>query len=252
MWIYVLYMGIALALDPFRLGFALVLTSRRRPMLNLFVFWLGGMTAGVGLAMVTLLLLRDFAQVVVQNAMFVIDHVRSHVVIFTGGRLQITFGVLLLLALVIVRVRERAREETLVAVGSGGLSEVVSGPPAPGGVLAWFAARTHDMLKSDLVWPVFVAGAASAIPPIDGVAMLAVIMASRADLGTQLSAFLVFTVLMLSIIELPLVSYLVWPQKTVALVQFVQTWIHAHFRRIMETLLGMAGITALVQGVASL
>jgi len=129
---------------------------------------------------------------------------------------------------------------------------VVSEPRAPGGLFAWFAARTHDMLKSDLVWPVFVAGAASAIPPIDGVAMLAVIMASRADLGTQFSAFLVFTVLMLSIIELPLVSYLVWPQKTVALVQLVQTWIHAHLRRIMEALLGMAGITALVQGVASL
>lgn len=252
MWIYVLYMGIALALDPFRLGFALVLTSRRRPMLNLFVFWLGGMTAGVGLAMVTLLLLRDFAEVVVRNAMSVIDDVRAHVVIFTGGRLQITFGVLLLLALVVVRVRGRARAETLVAVGGGGLVDEVSEPPAPAGVLAWFAARTHDMLKSDLVWPVYVAGAASAIPPIDGVAMLAVIMASRADLGTQLSAFLVFTVLMLSIIELPLVSYLVWPQKTVAMVQLVQTWVHTHFRRIMETLLGMAGITALVQGVASL
>ncbi len=251
MWIYVLYMGIALALDPFRLGFALVLTSRRRPMLNLFVFWLGGKTAGVGLAMATLLLLRDFADVVVRNAMSVIDHVRAHVVIFTGGRLQITFGVLLLLALVIIKVRERAREETLVTVG-GGQSEAVSEPPAPTGLLAWFAARTHDMLKSDMIWPVFVAGAASAIPPVDGVAMLAVIMASRADLGTQFTAFIVFTVLMLSIIELPLVSYVVWPQKTAALVQLVQTWIHAHFRRIIEVLLGMAGITALVQGVASL
>ena len=108
------------------------------------------------------------------------------------------------------------------------------------------------MLKSDLIWPVFVAGAASAIPPIDGVAMLAVIMASRADLGTQFTAFIVFTVLMLSIIELPLVSYLLWPQKTVALVQHVQTWLHAHLRRIMEVLLGMAGITALIQGFASL
>ncbi|MGO8963016.1 MAG: GAP family protein, partial [Mycobacterium sp.] len=56
MWIYVLYMGFALALDPFRLGFALVLTSRRRPMLNLFAFWLGGMAAGLGLAMFGLLL----------------------------------------------------------------------------------------------------------------------------------------------------------------------------------------------------
>jgi hypothetical protein len=99
---------------------------------------------------------------------------------------------------------------------------------------------------------VFVAGAASAIPPIDGVAMLAVIMASRADLGTQFSAFFVFVLLMLSIIEFPLVSYLVWPEKTERLMQQVQTWIQAHLRQIMQALLTLAGVTALVQGVASL
>ncbi len=252
MWIYVLYMGFALALDPFRLGFALVLTSRRRPMLNLFAFWLGGMAAGIGLAMFALLLLRDFTQVAVQNVMSVVDHVRSTVVIFTGGRLQITLGVLVLLALVIVRARERARVEERVAVGSGGMSEVVRQPRGPGALFAWFAARTHDMLESDFIWPVFVAGAASAIPPIDGVAMLAVIMGSTADLGTQFSAFFVFILLMLSIVEIPLVSYLVWPDKTVGLVQRAQNWTQAHLRQIMHTLLTMGGVTAVVQGLASL
>lgn len=252
MWIYVLYMGFALALDPCRLGFALVLASRRRPMLNLFTFWLGGMAAGIGLAMVALLMLRDFTQVAVRNAMSVIDHVRSTVVIFTGGRLQITLGVVLLTALVILKVRERARVEQRVAVGGGGLSDVVREPSGPGTLFAWFAARTRDMLNSDFIWPVFAAGAASAIPPIDGVAMLAVIMASRADLGTQFSAFVVFTLLMLSIIEIPLVCYLVWPGKTVGLLQQAQIWIQAHLRQIMHTLLTMAGVTALVQGVASL
>jgi Sap, sulfolipid-1-addressing protein len=253
MWIYVLYMGFALALDPFRLGFALVLTSRRRPMLNLFAFWLGGMAAGIGLAMLALLLLRDFTEVAVRNAISIFDHVRSSVVIFTGGRLQITLGVVVLLALVVVKARERARvEKQAVLVGSGGLSQVVNQARGPGAVLAWFADRTHDMLKSDMIWPVFVAGAASTIPPIDGVAMLAVIMASRADLGTQFSAFVVFTLLMLAIVEIPLISYLLWPQKTLGLVQQVQDWIQGHLRQIMHTLLSMAGITFLIQGVASL
>jgi hypothetical protein len=252
MWIYVLYMGFALALDPFRLGFALVLTARRHPMLNLFAYWLGGMAAGIGLATFALLLLRDFTQVAVRNAMSVVDHVRSTVAIFTGGRLQITLGVLVLLALLIVKVRERARVEERVAVGSGGVSDVVRQPRGPGALFAWFAARTHDMLQSDLIWPVFVAGAASAIPPIDGVAMLAVIMASRADLGTQFSAFIAFTLLMLSIVEIPLLSYLVWPEKTVGLVQQVQDWIRAHLRPIMQILLTVGGVTAVVQGVASL
>jgi hypothetical protein len=252
MWIYVLYMGFALALDPFRLGVALVLTSRRRPMLNLFAFWLGGMTAGIGLAMFALLLLRGFTQVAVQNAMSVIDHLRSTVAIFTGGRFQITAGVLMLLAVVILRARERSRIEEQVAVGSGGVSDVVRQPRGPGALFAWLAARTHDMLKSDAIWPVFVAGAASAIPPIDGVAMLAVIMASRADLGTQFSAFVAFILLMLLIVEIPLVGYIVRPEKTAGLVQQVQSWVQAHLRQILHTLLAMGGITAMVQGVASL
>src|SRR5438309_4904829 len=108
-WIFVLFMGFALALDPFRLGFAMVLTSRRRPMLNLFAFWLGGMAAGIGLALCGLLLLRDFTQVAVRNAMSVFDQVRSSVSIFAGGRLQITLGVIALLAVLILRARERAR-----------------------------------------------------------------------------------------------------------------------------------------------
>lgn len=252
MWIYVLYMGFALAFDPFRLGVALILTSRRRPMLNLFAFWLGGMAAGIGLAMFGLVLLRDFTQVAVVNAMSVIDHLRSTVVIFTGGRLQITFGVLLLLSLVIVRIREQARVEQQVAVDSGGVSDVVRQPRGPGALFAWFAARTHDMLKSNLTWPVFVAGAASAIPPFDGAVMLAVIMASRADLGTQFSAFVAFTLLMLASVEIPLLSYLVWPEKTAGLLEQVQNWTRAHLRQLIHTLVALAGVTAVVQGVASL
>ncbi len=108
-------------------------------------------------------------------------------------------------------------------------------------MFAWFAARTHDMLNTPYIWPVFIAGAASAIPPVEGVMVLTVIMASRADLGTQLSAFVVFTLLLLSIIEIPLVSYLVRPEKTLAVVERVQSWIHAHLRQIMQALLTICG-----------
>ena len=250
MWIYVLYMGFALALDPFRLGFALVLTSRRRPMLNLFVFWLGGVAAGVGMALVGLLVLRDVTQTVVKNVMSVIDRVRSSVVILSGGGLQITFGVLLLLALAVIKVRERTRDAAVV--GGGGAPEATPPSRGPGAVLAWFAARTTEMLKSDYIWPVFVAGAASAIPPVDGVAMLAVIIASRVHLATQFAAFFVFVLIMLLIVEIPLISYVVWPDRTERLVAQVQVWIQAHLRQIMQVLLGIAGVTALVQGVANL
>jgi hypothetical protein len=77
-------------------------------------------------------------------------------------------------------------------------------------------------------------------------------MASRADLGTQFSAFVAFILLMLLIVEIPLVGYIVRPEKTAELVQQVQSWVQAHLRQILHTLLAMGGITAVVQGVASL
>ncbi|MGZ4583097.1 MAG: GAP family protein [Mycobacterium sp.] len=253
MWIYVLYMGFGMAFDPFRLGFVLVLTSRRRPILNLFAFWLGGMTASIGLAIVVLILMRDFSRVAIDAAMSVVDDVRSSVAIFTGSRLQITFGVLMLLVVATVRVRERARSSTPVAVGGGGGE--LEAPPRPGGpaaIFAWFAARTHDMLDSPHMWPVFVAGAASTVPPVEGVAVLTVIMASRADLGTQFSAFIVFILILLAIIEIPLLSYLVRPDKTLSVVLQVQSWAQAHLRQIIQTILAIGGISAVVQGVAGL
>ena len=57
----VLVLSLLVALDPVRIGITALLISRPRPMLNLFVFWLGGMAAGIATALVVLLFLRDFA-----------------------------------------------------------------------------------------------------------------------------------------------------------------------------------------------
>ena len=42
-----------MAIDPARLGLAVVMLSRRRPMRNLFAFWVGGMLAGIGVLIVS-------------------------------------------------------------------------------------------------------------------------------------------------------------------------------------------------------
>ncbi len=76
-------------------------------------------------------------------------------------------------------------------------------------------ARCHTMLTCNRsVWPAFVVGLASSAPPIETVTALTIIMASEATIGAQVSAFLVFIVLVLTVIEIPLVGYLAMPQKT--------------------------------------
>jgi hypothetical protein len=81
--------------------------------------------------------------------------------------------------------------------------------------------------------------------------VLTVIMASGAAIGTQVSAFVAFTVLVLAVIEIPLVSYLVTPEKTEAVMLQVQNWIRTHRRRIFETMLAVAGVVLVVKGIGS-
>ena len=60
MWSAVLVLSFS-AMDPVRIGITALLISRPRPMLNLLAFWLGGMAAGITMALVVLLWLRELS-----------------------------------------------------------------------------------------------------------------------------------------------------------------------------------------------
>ncbi|WP_421840159.1 GAP family protein [Mycobacterium sp.] len=250
MWTSVLVMGLFMATDPIRLGLALVLVTRRRPMLNLLAFWLGGMVAGVGLAVAVLVLLRDVALAAIEAGVSAIADVRSAVVIFSGGRLQITVGVIVLMIAANMVARQRGR--VLVGAGAGGGSgvAVASGPP---GLVARVVSASQSMLaREGFVWPAFVVGLTSSAPPVETVGALTVIMASEAALGMQVSAFLVFIVLVLTVIEVPLLAYLAAPRQTEVAMLRLDRWLRVHRRRITLSVLLAVGTLLLVQGVVGL
>lgn len=83
------------------------------------------------------------------------------------------------------------------------------------------------MLQGDVVWPAFVVGVASSAPPFESVVALTVIMASGAEIGTQFGAFVVFTLLVLAVIEIPLVAYLAIPQQTQQVMLRFQDWVRS-------------------------
>jgi hypothetical protein len=251
MWTYVLLLGLSLVPDPVRLGIAVLLMSRRRAVLNLFAYWLGGMIAGIGEAIAVLILLRGTALVVIHNVVSTIENMRSRVpIFFAGGRLQITLGVLFLLFAVAVSARERTRARTGVAIGDGDASALAMQPPAPT-AFSRLSARAQNMLQGGLVWPVFVFGISS-LPPIEGPMVLTVIMASRTAIGMQFSAFVVFIALVFAVIEIPLVAYLAMPEKTQAVMLQLHNWAQAHRWRILETMLALGGVVFLVKGMGNL
>lgn len=102
------------------------------------------------------------------------------------------------------------------------------------------------------LWVAGVAGLGIALPSVDYLAVLAVIVASRAAATTQLGALLMFNVVAFALVELPLVAYLVAPDKTRARMAALNNWIRSRRRREVAALLAGVGCVLLVAGIAGL
>ncbi len=247
MWTAVLFFGLGLAMDPLRLGLVAVVLSRQRPMPNLAAFWLGGMVAGIGLGLAVLILFRSIALTAIEHMGTTLSNLRSSVAILNGGGLQVTLGVLILLLVGGFVARQRVRDR----VGVGGASSVMVQQRPPNKFVR-LAGRSQDMLKRGAVWPAFLVGLGSATPPVECVMLLTVIMASGAAITTQMVAFVVFVFLVLAVVEIPLITYLVMPQRTEAMMLRLDGWLCKHRRRIFQIMLTVTGVILLVNGVGSL
>jgi hypothetical protein len=97
-----------------------------------------------------------------------------------------------------------------------------------------------------------VAGLGIALPSIDYLAVLAVIVASGAAPSTQVGALLVFNVVAFALVELPLVAYLMAPDRTRAWMAALNDWIRSRRRRGVAAVLAGIGCLLLVAGIAGL
>jgi hypothetical protein len=253
MWTIVIVTGLGMAIDPVRLGLAVVVLARRKPMLNLLAFWLGGIVTGVSVGVGVLLLMREVALAGIRNLVTAVSQVRSAIFIFEGPRLQITVG---LVALVVLAVTlARAKAATRVVAGQSTMSAgdtAVLVKEQPQSRLQRLGARTQGMLDGDSVWPAFAVGLITSFPPYEGVVVLAFIMASGAAITTQFSVFILFILMVLAVIEIPLVSYLVVPDKTEAVMLRMQHWLRTYRAQIAQVILGGTGVAFLMQGIAAL
>jgi len=243
-------MGFGLAIDPLRLGFVVAVLSRRRPIVNLLAYWLGGMAAGVGVGLAVLILMRNVALKATHSAVSTLADLRATVGIFTGGRLQITLGVVALLSVAGLSVYGRLRAARRARI-SGDESGVAVEPRGPT-LITKLGALTQNILQRDLIFSSFVFGLGSASPPVETLVLLTIIMASGAAIGTQFGAFVLYTVIVLAVIEIPLVCYLAAPDKTQAVMLRLQDAVRVHRRRIFQVAITIAGVGFLIQGIGSL
>jgi len=244
-WGAVLVMALAAMADPLRIGITILVISRPRPMLQLLAFWLGGLAMGFGVGLSVLLLLHDLA-------LDFIKDLESTTATSTVGLVQITIGVLALLlaAMIALRFPSRRRAQVPVPDVEARTPAVV---PSTAGRGAWsrLTTRAGVAMQGGSLWVAFVAGAWLATP-LQFIAALAAILASGASAGTQVVALVVYHVVALAFAEIPLVSALVAPDRTQAVMLRVHDWVLPRRRQLIAVIIAVVAALLVVNGIGSL
>lgn len=257
----VILMTLLVALNPFLLAIILLLISRPRPVQNLLAYWTGCMITNVPIFLVPLVLLHvipsfsDFAH------KFATPPPGA-----TVKPVQIGAGVVMLVvaALVLMRHRKRQRKEIATPVSVGGDSAVLvadrpdesledSRPPSLlGGLLTRIKAlmkRAIDAWESGNLWLALLFGM-GCVPSLTMVLLVdTLIVGSGAPIGMQIIVAIVFVLTMFVVLEFALISNLIAPGKTQAVLKPLHTWSAAHTNQIVYTLLAIVGVWNLVVGV---
>ncbi|OBH98685.1 GAP family protein [Mycobacterium sp. E2733] len=260
MWGSVLGLGILAALNPVRLGLALLMISRPRPGPNLLAYWLGGLTVCVPELVAPLMLLNftsTFGTLGHGSAAPAANSTLPHI--------QIGLGVLALSIATVMAVRFSTRERAEARVSSHGTSTAAPASDTPIAIPRFLSRaqdvsadersgmrrllhRAHRAWEKGSLWIAWVIGLASV--PVDGVLfILAIIVASRAAVATQVSASIAFVLLMYSVVEMILVGYVAAPARTQAVLRQLHDWVRAHHRQILVTVFTVVGVTQLAQGM---
>jgi Sap-like sulfolipid-1-addressing protein len=215
-WITLLVMALAASVEPFRVGMTVLMLNRPRPILQLLAFLCGGFAMGTTVGLVVLFALRP--------ALLGSAH-------FSVPRMQIVIGGLALVIAAVLTFGIPLR-------GSGGA----------GGPATWM----RRLLTGRSLWVAAVAGLGIALPSVDYLAALTLILASGIAATEQIGALLVFNIIAFALVEIPLVAYLLAPERTHASMTALHEWIRSRRRREVAALLAGVGCVFVGVGVVGL
>jgi hypothetical protein len=259
--VFVLGIGLLTGLNPVRLGLAVLVISRPRPVQNLLAYWIGcvgGCISGVVLPLTLL------------HVAPVFKSFGDHWATSSAARdIRIGMGVLALLAAAVMTARSltRRRHRARLKTASGSAPTLMldsDTPPAisrllgrlhgeaeGGSAIRRLFRRLHNAWQNGSLWVALVIGIAfGGVEPEVALFVLAMIVASGTEVGTQVIATITFIVGVLAIVEMILICYLAMPAKTQAAVQLLHDWAWAHRQQVLIAILVVAGVSAVVQGVS--
>lgn len=225
MWITILVMALAVSLEPFRIGMTVLMLNRPKPTLQLLAFLCGGFAMGVTVGLVVIFVLR--------RRVIAVGHLSL-------PNVQVFLGALAVLAAAVLAATVLWRRVRGPAADADRRESIVQRLPA----------RVRQLLNGEALWVATVAGLGIALPSVDYLAALAVILASGAAAMTQVGALLLFNVVAAAAVEISLVACLLAPDATRRTMTAVNNWVGSRRRLEVAGLLAAVGCVLLAVGVA--
>ncbi|TGD90842.1 GAP family protein [Mycolicibacterium sp. CH28] len=232
-----LLLGLVVSIEPARVGLIAFLLTRPRPVRHLLTFMCTGLTISLSVGFLVL---------------FVFHHSFLSNGNVNPALIQIGIGAFaVLLAGVLasnIPLRQFSRKQVAeVPAGPAAEVPVVASDPLPPTRIKRLKERLHGFVQGESSWFSGSIGAALAMPSVDYMALLALIIASKTSPLTQASALLTFLLLASAAAVIPLLSFVMAPAKTRVWVQQFNEWIRTRTRRHAAVFVAVVG--AILVGV---
>lgn len=241
MWAAVLIFAVMAMWDPVRIGVAVLVVARPRPVANLAVFCLGGIASSVLLGLVAVFFLRGPVQNLISSMSSSDDG-------SGGGQVKLAFGALALLIAAVLAVRQGKRMATPGGRSPESEPAPRSGPPT---LVSRLSAKSRAIFEGKSLWVAFLAGLwAGPGPHVELIGALTAILASQAASSTQAAAVVVYAVVSFAFAEIPLISFLFAPAKTSAVLTRVPEWLSVYRNGIVAAALTVLGCYLVVTSLA--
>ncbi|MGV0890413.1 GAP family protein [Mycolicibacterium sp. XJ766] len=248
-------MAILMAFNPALLALILLVISRPRPVQNLLVCWIGCLTTNIPALLVPVVLLH-------RAPMF---SPQTPAASAAARHIQLGMGVLVLSVALLIAVRYWVRQRAQVPTPAGNAPSEVPESEGTGQISSPFAGvgeategdsairrlfrRLQRAWDSGALWVALVCGLGF-IPGFPLVLFVATtVVSSGASTGTQIIAVILFVVAMFAVFEVAVISHLIAPARTQAVLQPVHDWALANRRQVMIGIFVMIGLLQVVRGL---
>jgi hypothetical protein len=223
----VLLLALVASLDAGLLAIVVVLLAQPRPERKLLAFLIGCMGLSVAAGIVIVLALKG-------------SGLAHHLGGSISPGIEAAVGLLLIsVAVTVASGRAAAWRERRHA-----RSRAAGRPEAP--------SLAEKAAGRDSVWIAWAVGAAYSLPGASYAAGLALLVKLRAGTVKDVVAIIIFNVVMFALVELPLLGFLLSPDRTRALTGRFNEWMARRRRTIVVVVAGAVGAYLLVSGLSKL